>query len=330
MRYVGNRLLFFFFSLWAAVTINFILPRMMPGNPAEVMFAKFQGKMEPAALEALKEQFGLNDHQSLIGQYFSYLKGLITGEWGLSFSNYPVSTLTVIKGSLPWTIGLVGVATLLAVFVGTALGIYISWKRQGILDSTLPTVTMAFQAMPYFWVALMLLFVFGFKLDWFPISHGYDNDVTPGLDSSFINSVLYHSILPGITIFMGSLSGWLIGMRNNMINTLGEDYVVFAEAKGIKPSRLMFSYAARNAILPQITSFAIAIGNVVSGSILTEVVFSYPGIGAQLNSAVLALDYPLIQGCFLIIAISVMIANLVVDLLYSRLDPRVKTGGATS
>ncbi|CCQ98128.1 Binding-protein-dependent transport systems inner membrane component [[Clostridium] ultunense Esp] len=326
MRFVLNRLGFFVLSLWAAITINFVLPRLMPGNPADIMFAKFKGQLDPASMEAMKKAFGFTDKPMII-QYFEYLKGLFTGQWGLSFSNYPTPVVNIIESSIPWTIGLVGIATIFSVFIGTAAGIYISWKRQGILDDTLPLLTMAIQALPYFWVALLLLFVFGFKLNWFPMNHAYDDGLVPELNLTFISSVLYHGFLPGITILLGSLSGWLVGMRNNMINTLGEDYIVFAEAKGVSASRLMFTYAARNAILPQLTSFAIAIGNVVSGSILTEQVFSYPGIGMQLTNGVLMEDYPLIQSSFLLIAVSVLIANLIVDLLYSRLDPRVRTGG---
>lgn len=329
MRYLLNRLGFFVVSLWAAITINFILPRMMPGNPAEAMFAKFQGQLQPAALKALELQFGFNG-KPLIEQYFEYLRNLITFHWGLSFTYYPTPVGTVIRNSLPWTILLVGVATLLSVFIGTALGIYISWRRGGWLDNVLPPVTMFLQAVPYFWMALMLLFIFGFKLEWFPLAHSYGSNLKAGFTGSFLGSVIYHGMLPGITVFFGSFSGWLIGMRNNMIFTLGEDYVVFAEAKGVSPRRLMFSYAARNAILPQVTSFAIAIGNVVGGSILTEVVFSYPGIGMQLNTAVLNEDYPLIQSAFLLIALAVLVANLIVDLLYSRLDPRVRTSGGAA
>lgn len=329
MRYVLNRLGFFVLSLWAAITINFILPRMMPGDPASAMFAKFQGQLTPSALEAMKTSFGINNG-NLWQQYLDYLHGLFTFNWGLSFMQYPTPVSDMIKSSLPWTIGLVGTATVLSVFFGTAVGVYISWKRRGFLDNTLPVVTMIFQAMPYFWVALLLLFFLGFKLEWFPMAHGYDPALEKSFNPTFLSSVLSHAFLPGVTLLLGSLSGWIIGMRNNMINTLGEDYVLFAEAKGVRTSRLMFTYAARNAILPQLTSFAIAIGNVVSGSILTEQVFSYPGIGNQLTSAVTSQDFPMIQASFLLIAISVLVANLIVDLLYSRLDPRVRTRGVES
>lgn len=292
------------------------------------MFARYKGSMTPQGLRALEIQFGF-DHRPWVVQYFTYIWSLLRGHFGYSFEYYPTPVTTVIRQSLPWTLGLVGVATLISVFLGTALGIYISWRRGKFLDTVLPPSTMLLQAVPYFWMAMVFVFVFGFRLSWFPMSHSYDVSLHPGLNGPFVSSVLYHAVLPGLTILLGSFSGWLIGMRNNMISTLGEDYVVFAEAKGVSPARLMFMYAARNAILPQVTGFAIAIGNVVSGSILTEIVFSYPGIGNQLNNAVLNEDYPLIQAAFLIIAVSVLLANFIVDLLYARLDPRVRTGGAT-
>lgn len=326
MRYLTQKILFFFVTLWAAVTINFILPRMMPGNPALAMFAKFQGQLNPAALHALELEFGFSK-QPLILQYLTYLKNLVTLHWGLSYTYYPTPVTTVIAHSLPWTLGLVGIATFIAVVIGTLLGIYIAWRRNGFLDSTLPVTTMFLQAMPYFWTGTMLLFIFAFVYHIFPLGHGYSSTVNPGLNGPFIGSVIRHAILPAITVFLGSVSGWIIGMRNNMINTLGEDYVVFAEAKGVSNWRLMTSYAARNAILPQVTSFALAMGLIVSGSILTEEVFSYPGIGFQLTNAVLSQDLPLIQSAFLIIAVAVLVVNLVVDILYSRLDPRVRTGG---
>ncbi|KYP81925.1 ABC transporter permease [Ferroacidibacillus organovorans] len=329
MRYFFNRLGFLLISLWAAVTLNFVLPRLMPGNPAEIMFAKFQGRMLPQELHALELQFGFSNQPWPI-QYFQYLGNMITGHFGLSFTYYPVPVATVIATSLPWTIGAVGFATLLSVIVGSFGGILIAWRRGGMLDRTLPIATMFFQAIPYNWSAFMLLFVFGFTLNWFPMYHSYGTNQTPGFNWPFLSSVLRHGVLPVATIFISGVSGWIIGMRNNMINTLGEDYVVFAEAKGVSARRLMFSYAARNALLPQVTGLAIALSSIVGGSILMEQVFSYPGIGFQLNTAVSNEDYPLIQGMFLIIALCVLIANFIVDMVYARLDPRVRTGGASS
>ena len=328
MRYFLNRLGFLLVSIWVALTLNFILPRLMPGNPAGIMLAKFQGRMPPQALHALELQFGFTN-KPMILQYVQYLGSMLTGHWGLSYTYYPTSVTTIIATSLPWTLALLGAAWLVAVASGTLTGIWIAWRRGGLLDSTLPMATMFFQSIPGFWLGFVLLYFLGFDLSWFPMAHSYGNSVTPGVNAPFLLSVLYHSVLPFVVIYLGSISGWIVGMRNNMIITLGEDYMVFAEAKGVPPRRLVFSYAARNALLPQVTSIAIALSTIIGGQILIEQVFSYPGIGFQLANAVASEDYPLIQGMFLIIAVITLLINFIVDMVYGRLDPRVRRRGAT-
>lgn len=330
MRYVLNKVGFLIVQLWAAITLNFILPRLMPGNPAEAMMAKFQGQMSPQALAALEKLFGIGNGP-LYQQYFSYLKSILSGNWGLSFTYYPTKVTTIMSGSLPWTLGLLGVVTVVSVIVGTLVGILIAWRRGGTADGIIPIVTMFFQSMPVFWLALVFVYFFAFIHHWFPLAHGYNGETTtPGYNAPYMLSVMYHSVLPAVVVFLGGISGWIVGMRNNMITTLGEDYVVFAEAKGVSQRRLIFSYAARNAILPQLTSFAIALGSIIGGQILLEQVFSYPGIGYQLTSAVQSEDYPLIQGMFLVIAVAALLINFIVDLLYGQLDPRVRRRGATT
>lgn len=327
MKYFLNRLGFLLISIWAAMTLNFILPRMMPGDPAEVIFGRMQGKLPPQALAALEAAFGFSK-APLIVQYFHYLGNMVVGNWGLSYNYYPVHVTTIIAQSIPWTLGAVGIATLISSLLGTFLGIFIAWRRGSVMDRVLPIVTMFFQAIPYNWSAFMLLYIFGFTLSWFPLFHSYSDNTTIGWNGPYISGVISHGVLPVVTILLSSVSGWIIGMRSNMINTLGEDYITFAEAKGVSRGRLMFSYTARNAMLPQITSMAIVLGSVVSGSILMEQVFSYTGIGYQLNNAVSGLDYPMVQGLFLIIAVVTLVLNFIVDMLYARLDPRVRTGGA--
>lgn len=329
MRYFASRLGFFALSLWAAITINFFLPRLMPGNPAEVLIARFQGRINPRVLHAIELQFGLS-HQPLWIQYGQYLNHLVHGQLGLSLTYYPVPVTQVIAQSLPWTLGLAGLATVISFTLGTGLGIYIAWRRDSVLDNILPTVTTFTSAIPYFWLALLFLYVFGFVAGWFPLDHAYSDTLTPSLSLSFAMNVIDHGFLPALTIVMSSVGGWLMGMRNNLIQTLGEDYVTFAEARGLSQRRLMLMYAARNAILPNLTGFAMSLGFVVSGALLTEIVFSYPGVGFQLVSAVENQDYPLMQGLFLIIAVAVLTANLLVELLYGRLDPRVRRAGAQS
>lgn len=208
--------------------------------------------------------------------------------------------------------------------VGTFLGIFIAWRRGSVFDTVLPPLTTIFSAVPYFWLALLLLYFLGFSLNLVPLSGGYDTSLTPGWHIDFLLSAIQHAILPALTIVLGSVSGWLLSMRNTMITTLTEDYVLLAQAKGLPERRVIFSYAARNAILPNVTGFALALGFVVSGSLVTEMVFSYPGIGFALLQAVQNLDYPLMQGIFLFIAITVLAANFLADLLNVALDPRVR------
>ena len=329
MRYLWHRIGFLLLSVWAALTLNFVLPRMMPGNPAEIMLAKFQGRMPPQALHALELQFGFTN-KPFITQYFQYLGSMVTGHWGLSYTYYPTSVTTILAGSLPWTLTLLGVSWLASVVVGTFVGIQIAWRRGGVADAVIPIGTMFFQSIPGFWLALIAVYYLGFVSNWFPMAHAYSNDVTVGWNWPFFLSVAYHGVLPFVVVFLGSVSGWIIGMRNNMMMTIGEDYVVFAEAKGVSRRRLMYAYAARNALLPQVTSIAIALSTIIGGQILIEQVFSYPGVGFQLTNAVSGEDYPLIQGMFLIIAVATLLINFIVDLIYGRLDPRVRRRGATA
>jgi peptide/nickel transport system permease protein len=323
MRQLIRRIGFYIVALWAAVTINFFIPRLAPGNPAQVLVARFQGKIPAQAVFALEKQFGITN-DSLWVQYWQYLGNLLHGNFGPSLTFYPTPVLQVIRQDLPWTLLLVGVSVVLSFALGTFLGIFVAWRRGSIFDSVLPPLTTIFYAVPYFWMALLLLYILGFTLNLFPLSGGYDTTISPGLSADFLVSALGHAVLPALTIVLGSLSGWLLGMRNTMITTLTEDYVLMAQAKGLPERRVMFSYAARNAILPNVTGFALALGFVVSGSLVTEMVFSYPGIGFALLQAVQNSDYPLMQGIFLVIALAVLAANFLADLLNAALDPRAR------
>jgi peptide/nickel transport system permease protein len=322
LRYLVRRIVFYLFTAWAAVTMNFLIPRLMPGNPVQILIARFQGRLSPAATASLTALFGLN-HQSLWAQYGTYWSDMVHGNLGISFTYFPVSVTTVIGESLPWTAALIGVSTIISFFLGTLLGIVAGWRRGSWTDSLLP-ITTFFSSVPYFWLALIAVFTLAASLHWFPIGGGYSTSLTIGFTGSFISSALYHALLPALTIVVSSMAGWLLGMRNMMVSTMSEDYVLMAEAKGLRRRRVMFAYAARNAVLPSIASFAMSLGFVVSGAILVEIVFSYPGIGYQLYNAVTNEDYPLMQGIFLVITIAVLIANFVADLVYVVLDPRTR------
>lgn len=324
MRYLRRKVLFYLVAVWAAITLNFLIPRLIKGDPVAVMIAKTQGAapVPPEARHALELQFGVSD-DPLWKQYLGYLDNLIHGNLGLSVSFYPTPVTTVIRQALPWTIILVGLATVIAVGIGLALGMLAGWKRGTWLDNLIPATTFL-AAMPYFWLALVLLFTLGQALRLFPLNGGYDYSTEIGWNSPFIGSAIYHALLPAITIVLSSIAAWMLGMRNMMVSTMAEDYVVTAEAKGLRPRRIMLSYAARNAVLPSVAGFAITLGFVVSGSIATEIVFSYPGIGTSLVQAVSNADYALMQGIFLVISLSVLGANFIVDLLYALIDPRTR------
>lgn len=322
MNYLLRRFFFYLVTAWAAVTINFLVPRLMPGDPIDLMVARMNGQIDADAIAAMKQAFGLTGG-GIWHQYVVYLGNLLHGELGRSITFYPTPVSSVIGSALPWTVGLVGVATVISYVIGTWLGVVAAWRRGTWLDSILPTTTFL-QAVPYFWVALALVMVFGVTLDWLPVSQAYALDVTPGFTGAFVASVAYHAILPALTIVVASIADRVMGMRNVMVTTLGEDYVTLAEAKGLTSRRVMWAYAARNAILPNITSFTLSLGFVVGGSVLTEIVFSYPGIGSILLHAVENEDFPLMQGIFLIISLAVLAANFLADLCYVALDPRTR------
>jgi peptide/nickel transport system permease protein len=323
MRHVAQRLGLYFIALWAALTINFLLPRLMPGNPAIALLAKFSGRLSPQALGAIEIAFGIHVHQSLWTQYGEYLTQLLHGNLGTSLTFFPTSVATVIGNALPWTIGLVGMATVISFGLGMLMGIYSAWRRGGTWDAVMPPVFTMLSSFPYFWVALAVLYVIGFKAGWFPASGAYTNGVQAAWTWSYISNIVDHGVLPAFTIVLTSVGYWAVNMRNTMMTTLTEDYVTMARAKGLRDRVVMFGYAARNAVLPNVTGFAMSLGFVVSGAILTEVVFSYPGVGYLLFQAVQQEDYPLIQGLLLLIVIAVLAANLAADLLYAVLDPRV-------
>lgn len=329
VRYFLRRSLFLLGTLWVAVTLNFLIPRLMPGNPASVMMAKFMGRgqqINPEALRSIEVMLGIS-HANLLSQYWQYLGQVVRFNFGISYTQFPYTVSYVIGQALPWTLGLVGLSTILSFIIGTSLGILAAWRRNKKTDSLVTTISALTNAFPYFWFALVAVYFLSYIHNWFPLSGAYELGSTPTLTGTFILDVIHHGILPALTIVISSMGGWLLGMRNNMINTLGEDYVLLASAKGLKSYWIASMYVARNAILPNITGFAMALGFVVAGSLLTEVVFAYPGIGYALYNAVINDDFPLMQGIFLIIVLCVIVANFAADLLYVLVDPRVRRGG---
>jgi len=323
VSFILRRIGFYLVAAWASLTLNFFLPRLMPGDPASAIFARSQGRLEPEAIEAMKKAYGLSDDPLPI-QYWNYVRATLTGDLGTSFVYFPSPVIDVIKSGLAWTLLLGLAAVILSFLLGSLLGVLGAWKRGGALDSVLPPALIFIGSFPYFWLATVALFLLGFQWDLLPLRHAYQAGLSPEFSTEFLLSVGRHILLPAGTVVVVSIGGWVLGMRNTMIGILAEDYVTMAEAKGLAQRRVMFSYAARNALLPNVTAFGMALGFVLGGALVTEVVFAYPGLGYQLLNAVRGLDYPLMQGLFLMITLAVLAANLLVDLAYVRLDPRVR------
>ena len=324
MRFVLRRLAFFVVTLWAAVTINFLIPRLMPGNAAVAMMARYRGHVNPNALHALELAFGVNNHQSLLGAYFGYLGNVLRGHFGISLTFFPDQVSHDVLQALPWTVGLIGSTTVIAFVLGTLIGLVGAWRRGGLLDGALPPIFVITSAFPYFWLALISIWLFSIKLGWLPSSGGYDITDTAAWSWTFVGDVLRHSILPAFTILVTSVGGWILTMRNNTISVLAEDYVRMARAKGLSPWRVMWHYAGRNAILPNLTGFAMSLGFVVSGAILVEFVFNYPGVGWMFLQSVENQDYALMQALFLMIVVAVLVAILAADAATAVLDPRTR------
>ena len=324
MTYLVRRLEFFVITLWAALTLNFILPRVMPGSPAEAMLARFHGRASPQAVKTIELALGFHTNESIFQQYAEYLWNTVHLNLGVSLSYFPLSVNQSIMFGLYWTVGLVAVSTVIAFVLGTLIGMVSAWRRGGWLDSILPTVFVVVSAFPYFWVALILVLVFAVSLQWFPSVFGYDIDKQINLSWDFASNVIWHATLPALTIVITSIGGWILTMRNTMITTLAEDYVKMARAKGLSPVRIMFMYAGRNSILPNLTGFAMSLGFVISGAILVEIVFNYPGVGYMLLQAVNNEDFALMQALFLLVTVAVLVAILAADFLTAWLDPRTR------
>jgi peptide/nickel transport system permease protein len=323
---------FFVLTLWAAMTLNFFIPRLMPGSPELALRDRFSkgGQIVTAAqLRTVLAEFGFDPNKNILLQYLEYLKAMVTGHWGVSIgSSLGTPVTTLIGHALPWTLGLVGIATVLAFIIGTLIGMVAGWRRGGLIDGVLPPVFVVTSALPYFWVALLLISLFAIgDHPLLPNDFNYDQGLHPGFNGAFIESVLKHGILPAGTILITAVGGWILTMRNNMITTLAEDYVRMARAKGIPNRRIMTGYAARNAFLPNLSGFAMSLGFVIAGTILVEYVFNYPGLGYMFYNATVSSDFPLLQALFLLVTLAVLICVLICDFAVFLLDPRARAKG---
>lgn len=325
MKFILRRLGFYLIALFAAVTLDFVLPRLLPGDPATAILAPMGSRMTEVQIAALRQALGLGE-QPIFQQYVTFIAHIFQGDLGVSYAQFPAPVTTVIATGLKWTLLLGASSLAISATIGHLVGILGAWRRGSTFDTVMPPLFNFIGAFPAFFLALGFLYIFGLKLHWFPIAHAYDIGTTPGWNAEYILSVIKHLILPLTVSVLVTLQIWTMQMRNTMVTVLAEDYITMAEAKGLTQNNIMFGYAARNAILPSVTGFGIFLGTILSGQVLIEQVFSYPGLGFLMVRAVGARDYPLMGGLFLGITAGVLLANFLVDILYTRVDPRVRSG----
>jgi peptide/nickel transport system permease protein len=329
--FILKRIGLFLIVIWAAASLNFFIPRIAPGrDPIREKLGQLaatgglnqEGIQE--MVEAYQAKFGLD--RPLIEQYLAYMGDIIRLDFGYSLSNYPARVIDLIALAIPWTLGLLIVATLMSFLVGTLLGALVAWPGSPRFMQYMVIPFMTMSAIPYYLLGLILLYVLGVQFKVFPLFGGYRSALLPGFNWEFISSVLHHATLPALSIVLSGIGFWGLSMWGMMITTLGQDYVTLAEANGLRGRDIFLRYGLRNAMLPQMTALALSLGLVVSGSVLVEVVFAYPGIGTLLFQAIQGSDYFLIYGVVFIIIVSIGLATVIIDLIYPLLDPRITTG----
>ena len=327
LNYLLKRLGVFLIIVWAGITINFIMPRLAPVNPIQerLLHAVSFGGAGKSDMEAVvrtyEARFGLD--QPLWKQYFRYIGDVLRLDFGVSIANFPSRASDIILRALPWTLGLLSTATLIAFALGTLLGALLAWPRAPALLHYLAAPLLALSAIPYYLLGLGLVFLLGFTLRAFPLGGGFTLGTLPSASLTYAIDIIYHSVVPALSIVLSSVGFWALSMRGMMVTVQGEDYVNYARARGLKNRDIFLRYALRNALLPQTTALALAMGYVVSGAVLVEVVFAYPGVGTVLYRAVQTFDYTVIYGVVIMIIFSIALVTLILDLVYPLLDPRI-------
>lgn len=324
-KYYTNKIIWYLVTLIIAVVLNFVLPRLMPGDPVSSIAARaVEGMTDSTAIQQVyedyAEKFGVND--PMIKQFGTFLKNAVKGDFGVSFSQYPRTVANIISSSVWWTVCLQFPAIIVGWILGNLLGAVAAYIKKGFDKFILPFF-LFISNIPAFGMAVVLLFVFAIKLNWFPNSGGYGFDLIPNASFTFVKSVISHYQLPFWSIVLITIGGQAVGMRSMSIYELNADYVKYSRFLGIKDRKIV-GYVFRNAMLPQITGLAMSIGTMIGGALVAEIIFSYPGLGTTILSAVKGRDYPLISACTLIITIMVLLANLLVEIIYGFIDPRIK------
>tara|TARA_X000001036_G_scaffold200536_1_gene188539 strand:- start:7850 stop:8845 length:996 start_codon:yes stop_codon:yes gene_type:complete len=330
MRYIGRKLIPYIITVFVAITANFFIPRLIPGDPITVMLSRMSLSGASTAdgaeiVEAYKKQFGLDG--SWLTQYKNYILNLFQGDLGPSIMAFPMTVHEILMTAIPWTIGLLVVATVISWVLGNLLGVLIGWRRESKTNSVILYLSLCLNQVPYYFIALILVFFLAYTLPIFPTTGAYSVIGTQYEGLRLVVDIVYHATLPALSIIISFIGYWIITMRSLIITTLGEDYILLAEAKGLKRSVILSKYAFRNALLPQTAALGMQLGFVLNGAILLEIIFNYPGIGALLFLAIGNVDYNLMQGILLLTVLSVLSANLILEMVYPLIDPRISHGG---
>ena len=324
--YLLKRIGMFFLTVWLGMTLIFIVPRLAPGDPVAAMVSRMTaqaGRVENSAeiIQAWRQRFGLDAPLPI--QYLRYLKNAATFNLGYSLAYFPSTVQDMVASAMPWTVGLLVLSTLVSFVLGNAVGALLAWRKAPRLLRLLSSLSLTFTSIPPFMLGILLIYLFAFGLKWFPAAGAYARGVQPGWNVDFALSVGIHGILPSLAIVVTTMGFWALGMRGMMITTDGEDYMVLAEAKGLKPGRIFWQYGVRNALLPQVTALALSFGRIAGGAVLIEFIFTYPGMGYLLYQGIVNNDFALIQGIVFIMIVGVSLAVLIMDLLYPLIDPRI-------
>mgnify|MGYP001206800547 FL=1 len=328
--YAVRRFGVYLLTLWGSITITFFFFRLIPGNPIDAYIQNLQTMQQNYSVQAseatvqyYKEAFGLNG--SLLEQYVRYMNQLVLHQnFGPSLINYPNPAQVVIARALPWTIGLLGVSTVIMWIIGVVLGAILGWKRDKPISGFVTYLAIAFSHIPYYFVALILVFLLSYRLGWLPSTAAYDPGYKIGFTPEFITSVIKHAILPSLSIIVIGVANWMVSTRMLIVPMLGEDFLTFAEAKGLRPGYILTRYALRNCWLPQVIGLGIGLGSIFNGNVLVEQLFNYPGVGNLFVQATAQLDYNTMMGVVILAIFGVLTANLILDLLLPAIDPRVK------
>ncbi len=330
LRYTGRRLIPYTITVFVAITANFFIPRLIPGDPITTLLNKMAASGASTAdgaelVEAYRKQFGLDG--SWLTQYKSYILNLLQGDLGPSIMAFPTTVQELLINAVPWTIGLLVVATVISWVLGNLLGALIGWKRESKTNSAILYLSLCLNQVPYYFIALILVFFLAYTLPIFPTTGAFS--VIGGRPEGLrlVLDIVYHATLPALSIVISFIGYWIVTMRSLIITTLGEDYILLAEAKGLKRSVILSKYAFRNALLPQVAALGMALGFILNGSILLEIIFNYPGIGALLFLALGNVDYNLMQGVLLLSVLAVLSANFILEMVYPLIDPRISLGG---